>query len=376
MKNPGRRKILAFSALPLFLVFFAPFSPAKEDAVLKEVRAAVLNPASSASDTVLKYSEFSGKAADPAVTGEYAYILGYYGLAEEALYHIDRALIAGPYDCRVRFYLSGLLSAFGVPAGAEISGCLPAWLKEPLKLPALEIKPGLAGPEELFDRTGLLMAQKRYAEAAVLFAANCGKEADNRRCYGGYAIALEKLGAYKAAAAAVEKDISLSSGEEHKKPAETYKEELLARPSPVYGEGSPKKRLKGRYLAYLGGSVTHFGSSTLYNLNSRAGKFITEKLDVSADFGWSGGNEDPDYNGFTLGLTARGNASLGHSAFSVTLAGKAERIPAPEDNFSFIISPGLSYFTGGGSVDVYLDLPLSGAYEGSPVVSAGYTVYF
>ena len=112
MANTGWRKLSVFSVLPFFWAFFVPFSQAKEDDPLKKARTSVLNPAASAPDSLVKYHKISRNVSAPALAGEYAYILGYYGLVEESLYHLDRDIIAGPSDCSVRFYLSGLFTLY------------------------------------------------------------------------------------------------------------------------------------------------------------------------------------------------------------------------------------------------------------------------
>ena len=72
--------------------------------------------------------------------------------------------MAEPLNPEVRFYLSEIFNAFGLEdASSELGAPVPAWLKVPLKMPALDI----AAPEGDFEKASsiinLLMAQKRYA---------------------------------------------------------------------------------------------------------------------------------------------------------------------------------------------------------------------
>lgn len=359
------------------LLWTVPYSYAGPDKTLLSARKAITSPSVSPQDALLEYSVAFKKTNAPAVTAEYSYALAYAGAPEAALYNIDRALIAEPLNPEVRFYLSEILNTFGLEAASdELSAPVPVWLKTPLKLPSLEI----SAPEGDFEQTSasinILMPQKRYAQSVVLFDRLCRRLVDNARCYAGYAIALERLGAYKAAAVQARKNLELSQSPERKSIAADYVSDLEKRPPLKYSSALPKKPLKGRWLAFLGGSLDRADDNTTYAFSSRAGKFLSERLDIAANAALSGGNPVRDYNGLTIGFSARYNEPLSFAPVNGTLALKIERIPAPDKNLAFIISPGLSYFLKDSSVDLFWDVALAGTYSGSVTMSLGYTIYF
>lgn len=358
------------------LVFNVSQSIATPDKTLVSAREAILSPSVSPQAALAKYAATSKKTISATVAAEYAYALAYAGLPEAALYNIDRALITEPLNAEVRFYLSEIFNAFGLEdASSEIAAPVPAWLRKPLRLPALDV----AAPSGDFDAASapinLLMAQKRYARSAVLFDRLCKTMPGNARCHAGYAIALEKLGCYKSAAAQAKQNLKLADNPERGKIAAAFISDLERRPALKYS-ASAEKPLKGRYLAFLGGNMNRTGGETTYAFNSRAGKFISDRLDISANAAINGGNPISDYNGLTLGAGARYNKPLNFAPLNGTLAAKLERVPAPESEIAFFISPGVSYFMAGGSLDLFLDFAVSGAFKGSRTLSIGYTVYF
>lgn len=365
------------STLLLALLFFtAPCSYAGPDKTLLVAREAITLPSASPQDALLKYSDAVKKTNAAPVLAEYAYAYAYAGVPEAALYSIDRALVSEPLNPEVRFYLSEILNAFGlVDASAEFSVPVPAWLKTHLKIAPLDI----AAPSGDFEKIVLdmeqLMAQGRYAQSAVLLDRLCKKEPDNARCYAGYALALEKLGAYKSAAAQARKNLELSQAQERKSVAEAYIRNLEKR-QPLKYSTSPEQPLKGRYLAFFGGALNRASGETTFSFSSRVGKFVSDRVDISANMAINGGNPVSDYNGLTLGVGGRYNEPLGFAPVNGTLAVKLERVPAPDKNLTFLISPGLSYFLRDSSVDLFWDLALSGTYSGSVTMSLGYTVYF
>ncbi|MBI4655640.1 MAG: hypothetical protein HY746_02715 [Elusimicrobia bacterium] len=325
---------------------------------------------------ILKYSRTAKKTSDPKIIAEYAYALAFCGLPEASIYNIDRALIAAPLDADVRFYLSEILNAFGLEkASDEIASAAPAWLKQPLNLPKLELSVPVGDFEKSLAEINLLMAQKRYAQSIVMFDRVCRIAPDKSLCHAGYAIALEKIGAYKTSAIEAKKDLELSESAEHKKTASAYIAELENRPRLKYPEMS-KARFKGRYLAHLGGSLNRNSQGTLYSFRGRAGKFITDRLDISANIALDGGNSDSDYNGLAIGAGLRYNAPVKFAPFNATFGAKIERVPGPDDNLIFFVSPGASYFMKESSIDLFVDFALSGPYNGSNTISLGYTVYF
>lgn len=358
------------------LVSIAPECVAGPDKSLLSAREAILAASVVPQAALLKYAAASKKTISAPVAAEYAYALAYAGLPEAALYNIDRALITEPLNAEVRFYLSEIFNAFGLEdASSETAAPVPGWLKKPLKLPALDIT-ALPGDFDAASASiNLLMAQKRYARSAVLFDRLCKAIPGNARCRAGYAIALEKLGCYKAAAAQAKQNLRLADTPERGKIAAAFIADLEKRPALKYS-APVEKPLKGRYLAFLGGNMNRTDGETTYSFNTRAGKFISDRLDISANAAVSGGNPISAYNGLALGAGARYNKPLNFAPLNGTLAAKLERVPAPGSEIAFFISPGVSYFMAGGSLDLFLDFAASGAFKGSRTLSIGYTVYF
>lgn len=364
--------VLLLCALPLC----ASNSFAAVDKTLLSAREAILSSSVSTQDALLKYSEAVKKTNVAAVAAEYAYAQARAGVPEAALYNIDRALVAAPLDPEVRFYLAEILNGFGLEdASAEFATPVPAWLKTPLKLPGLDMAAPEGDFEAIVRSIEVLMSQKRYAQGAVLMDRLCKKLPENPRCYAGYALSLEKLGAYKAATAQARKNREFSKTPERKAAAASYAAALEKR-LPLNFPTTIEQPLKGRYLAFMGGSFNRADGNNTYSFGSRAGKFISERIDVAANAGLSGGNPLSDYNGLTLGVTGRYNEPLGFAPLNGTLAVKIERVPAPDKNLTFLLSPGLSYFMRDSSIDLFWDLALSGPYGGSVTMSLGYTIYF
>lgn len=374
MKHWQMKPLLLFCATCFFL-FCSGNSFAAPGKKLLSAREAALSAAAAPLEALDKYLAAARTAADAAVMGEYAYALARAGLAEAAFYNIDRALVTGHLDSEVRFYLAELLNAAGLAdASSEQGAPVPAWLTTPLKLPALD----LAAPGGDFDEASaainLLMAQKRYAAAAVLYDGLCEKTPGVARCHAGRAVTLEKLGAYRSAAAAAKEELALTASPERRAVIETYLAGLAARPPLDYKPVEPS--LKGRYLAWLGGAVHRSGGGTVTSLRGRLGRFLSERVDVSANIGFTGGHGNDDYNGLALGVGGRYNRPLGRLPLHATAAARLERAASPDDEVTALLSPGLSYFTPSGSLDLYLDFALSGPYGGGTTLSLGYTVYF
>jgi len=221
----------------------------------------------------------------------------------------------------------------------------------------------------------MLMSQRRFAQAAVQYDKLCEGNQAEPRCHVGYALALERLGSYKAAAAEASKNFALYKAPEPQAITKAFIDDLAKRP-PLKSSSVAEPTLKGRYLLFTGGSLNRADDRTLYSFSTRVGKFLSERIDVSANASINGGNELSDYNGLTLGAVGRYNTPLSVIPINLTLAAKGERIPAPEKNFTFLLSPGLSYFIKDSSIDLFFDVAMNGPYSGSVTVSLGYTIYF
>ena len=125
------------------------------------------------------------------------------------------------------------------------------------------------------------------------FSALTKKEPDDPQLWAGLAIALEKLGAYKSAATNAEKE--LEAREERVSPGDrnmilNYIKELRAR-APVE-DLKPNELLKGRYFAFFGGGINGgTAGDTVYNINSRFGKFLTSRISVDLGLGYATGTD-------------------------------------------------------------------------------------
>lgn len=331
-------------------------------------------------DAVAAYNPLARASQDAVLAAEYAYALALAGNGELALAHLDRAFLADAANPEVMFFGSAVFKALGMQLVAkELHRPPPAWLAGggpkigALKLPAGEYP-------DLIAAANLFIYQRRYASAAARFAAIVRAYPDEQLPWAGYAITLEKLGAFKAAAKAVEKDIKLGKGDDQETVAlrTEHKSELEARP-PVTYNPAPKlnEMLKGRYLAFLGLNYTHTEAASIINLNTRLGKFLTNRIDAGATAGFTSGYDDSDYNGLSFGVSGRYNKPLPVSLpLSFTSGARLEYRPGPENNFAVVLSPGLSYVLANGALDLYLDFALTGPSKGTQTISLGYTIYF
>ena len=367
----------SFALLLAALALCASALSAAADKTLVSARQAILSASVPPQDALLKYTAAVKKTNAAPVLGEYSYALAYAGLGEAALASVDRALIAEPLQPEIRFYLSEIFNAAGLEdASTELSAPVPAWLKgKSLKLPELDVPAPPDDFETAAASLNMLTAQKRYAQAAVQYDRLCKAHPAEPRCHVGYALALERLGAYKTAAAEAEKNLSLYKDPEPQAITKAFIDDLNKRPS-LKLSSAGKPALKGRYLLFTGGSLNRADERTLYSFSTRVGKFLSERIDVSASAAINGGNALSDYNGLTLGAVGRYNTPLSFAPLNLTLAAKGERVPAPDKNFTFLLSPGLSYFLRDSSIDLFFDMAMSGPYSGSVTLSLGYTIYF
>ncbi|OGR66560.1 MAG: hypothetical protein A2X31_04365 [Elusimicrobia bacterium GWB2_63_22] len=367
----------SFALLLAALALCASALSAAADKTLVSARQAILSASVPPQDALLKYTAAVKKTNAAPVLGEYSYALAYAGLGEAALASVDRALIAEPLQPEIRFYLSEIFNAAGLEdASTELSAPVPAWLKgKSLKLPELDVPAPPDDFETAAASLNMLTAQKRYAQAAVQYDRLCKTHPAEPRCHVGYALALERLGAYKAAAAEAAKNLSLYKDLEPQAITKAFIDDLNKRP-PLKLSSADKPTLKGRYLLFTGGSLNRADERTLYAFSTRVGKFLSERIDVSANAAINGGNALSDYNGLTLGAVGRYNTPLSLAPLNLTLAAKGERVPAPDKNFTFLLSPGLSYFLRDSSIDMFFDVAMTGPYSGSVTLSLGYTIYF
>jgi hypothetical protein len=128
----------------------------------------------------------------------------------------------------------------------------------------------------------MLMAQRRYAQATVQYDRLCKANQAEPRCHVGYALALERLGAYKTAAAEAAKNLSLYKAPEPQAITKAFIDDLNKRP-PLKLSSAGKPALKGRYLLFTGGSLNRADERTLYSFSTRVGKFLSERIECARD---------------------------------------------------------------------------------------------
>lgn len=329
----------------------------------------------------VKYSSLAKGSQDAALVAEYGYALALAGFADFSLAQVDRALQLDATNDEVLFHASKVLAAAGLAdAAQEISRPAPGWLGGPGPEIAKLDRPETGAFKEELRSAANLMGQRRFASAVERFSRITRKHPGERLGWSGYAIVLEKIGAYQAAGRAVGRDIELSKQAEEETQAlmAEHKQELESRPKLV--RVPPQKAndyLKGRYLSFFGGNLVRTPDETVINLNGRVGKFLTNRVDAGVSAGLVTGHDDSDYNGLSLGVFGRYHKPLPVSfPLNATAGARLEYVPAPSDNSSLTLSPGLSYFLKGGSVDLILDFAVSGPFKGTKTLSVGYSVYF
>lgn len=336
---------------------------------------------------VQDYSDNVQGSQDAVLKAEYGWVLVKAGYVDLGLAQLDRALQLDPTNTDVLYYTSAVLKQLGQSeAAAEISRPEPQWLEHS----SIENKTiveeraqsdlGESYKSDINVGTGLLM-QRRYASAVERYHLLTKAYPNEKYVWAGYAIALESIGAYKASAQAVEKDIKLSgkSDEKIREMMISHKKELEAR-APLETPNEKKKAnsyLKGRYLIFFGGSVNRTTSDTYVNINGRAGKFLTDHVDVGINAGFITGYSNSDYNGLSFGISGRYLTPLPVSApLSFAIGTRLQYAPSPSsDKTSIYLSPGLSYFLQNGSIDLTVDLGLAGPLKDTKTISVGYTMY-
>jgi tetratricopeptide (TPR) repeat protein len=317
---------------------------------------------------------------DAALLAEYGWVLAKAGKTDLALAQADRALQLDNTNDEVLFYTSEILKSLGLTdVSSEISRPAPEWIKNE-KLPADTARPALVGTykEDINSATGLLL-QRRYASSVDRYSRLTKKYPREHYVWAGYAIALESIGAYKAASQAVAKDIELSkdADEKTRNMMLAHKKELEERPALApHEKAKANEMLEGRYLVFFGGSISHMTDDTIINISGRAGKFLTNNFDIGINAGLISGNSNSDYNGVSLGLSARYLTPLPVAApLSFVMGARVQYAPAPSDQTTIYASPGLSYFLENGSIDLTVDFGLSGPLKDTRTVSLGYTMY-
>lgn len=333
------------------------------------------------------YNSIAPTASDAGLLAEYAYALALMGFADPALAQLDHAFILDARNQDVLFFGSAILAALGqADAARELERPEPDWLPDSgLALGALSPARTPGDLRGEFAAVNLLMLQKRYVTASDRFARLTREHPNLPLAWAGYAIALEKIGAYHAAAAAVAKDRELSTQDnaDARKLKAEHQAELEARPPLKSHTAKDSRRgnqdLKDRMYFYLGAGLNHSSGMTLDTISARAGRYLSDHLDASADAstvkGFTAGS-NAGYNGSSFGASLRYSVPWGSSPVNITIASRLSYTPGPGDNFSALISPGISLFIGPGSIDVSYDIGLEGALKDTQTLSAGYTAYF
>lgn len=328
----------------------------------------------------------------PERAAEYAYALAAAGYGDLALGHLDHALALqekNPSKSAEVNYLASEVFRIGgqsdIAAELALEGSRPAWLPDGFSPPAAakEVR-GLPGFDEETAIANSLLLQNRYYTAAARYQRIVEVYPNEPLGYAGFAVALEKIGAYRKAARAVARSLELQKGKlspEEEQIYELHRQELEQRtqePPPV--ERWPRRAnlaLKGRYLAFVGGNLHRSSQNTVSSLDARLGKFFTNRVEGSVTAGYTGGNIPKDYRGASFGLAGRYHQPLPVPApVNATLGTRLEYLPRPSAKTSVVLSPGLSWVRESGSFDIFYEYGVSGPLKKTKTVSVGYTVYF
>lgn len=325
------------------------------------------------------YGSLVGKGADAGLVAEYAYALASAGFADLSLAELDRAFLSEPGNDEVRYFCSVVLAALGQEAAAhELARPAPVWLQAKGAIRPLVPERVRGDFKNEIASVNLLLALGRYVTASDRLMRLTREYPESAVAWAGYSLPLEKLGAYKTAAAAVAKDRELSKGDSEAdvNAKSAHQSELEARPpfqvqiAPV--EEKPKNSLKDRVFLFLGGNLSRYSEISSYSINMRTGRFITEVFDVAVDAGYTKGS-----GGLDSGGSIRWRIPLWHEApLSLTAGSRIMYTASSQGGFSAIASPGISLFTGAGAIDISWDAGLQGPMVGTRTISAGYTAYF
>jgi hypothetical protein len=331
-------------------------------------------------EAVNELSSMAKSATDGVLVSEYALALASNGLVSGALSEMDRAFVlSGGVDDGVLYAGSVLLTWLGLTQAAEeISRPAPDWVGA-RKLALLSksrkrsdvLAPMSAFGPELY-RASELMSKARFITALDRFARLTAVYPKEPLGWSGYSVALEKVGAYKTASKAAAMELALSPG------LDTDARGLIADHISELDAHSPlvqkklNESLQGRYTAYIGGSLNGAsGATSTYAVSGQLGKFFTNNVNLSLDASYSSAFHAIAGLGgrFYLPIPIRVPLSL-------TLGTRAEYDSIPSSgtsNLGFIVSPGISYFIGAGSFDVFFDIGVAGAQKGTETLSVGYT---
>ncbi len=328
----------------------------------------------------------------PELAAEYAHALALAGFQDLALGHLDQALALQENNPAasgaVNFFAAKVFERLGqadVARELAVQSVRPARFRDGAPSAptpsAAEAKPDF--------QTDLLMAnsllvQKRYYTAVDRFQKLAAARPDEPRVYAGYAIALEKIGAYRKAARAVARSLDLEGAampEEKRKTFQAHQRELESRPQAPPSSLPPARKanlaLKGRYLAFLGGNINRTSQNTVSNVNGRLGKFFTNRFDASLTAGYTGGNIPKKYRGASAGLAGRYHQPLPVPApLNGTFGARVDYQPRPSRKTSLVASPGLSWVQESGSFDLFYEYGVAGRLKKTSTVSLGYTAYF
>jgi tetratricopeptide (TPR) repeat protein len=354
--------------------------PARAQASRSDAREMIVSGAR-LPEAVNELSSLASNTQDAALVSEYSLALASSGLVEAALFQMDRAFVISGGDADEVLYAgSTLLAWLGLSQAAdEIRRPAPSWvgdralplLSKPRKRSDLISPLGAVGPElykaaELMRRSRFITALDRFSRLSALYP-------KDPLVWSGYAVALEKIGAYKTAAKAVAMELSTDTA------LEAGERDLLVEHIRELDERPPleKKKLnevlQGRYSAFVGGSLNGASGVPLtYSFSAQAGKFFTNYLNLSVDTAYSTSTH------LVLGLGERLYVPMPITApLSLTLGSRVEYDSTPSaagaGNVGFVASPGLSYFIGTGSFDIFVDLGVAGSQKGTETLSVGYT---
>jgi|GEM_PF-1513813 len=328
-----------------------------------------------------KYSQLAKSSSSAALSAEYSLALAANGLTEAALWELDRAFLLDAADNEVLYVSSVLFAALGYRSVAEeLARPAPDWIAgAKIVAPGSRVDSRVARSdvfavesdfkEDLLAANGLLL-QARYATAVDRLARLTSRNPKEPMSWGAYSLALEKLGAFKAAAQAAGQEIAMATDlDGDTRTLLTARQAELSTHEPI-ARFKPNEALQGTYTAYAGGGFSRGGGSTSYAFNAQAGKFVDDHVNVSLATGFSKSSK------FSLGISGRYHEPLpGAVPMNLTAGAKVDYVSSPS-TFGFLLSPGASYFIRESSLDATLDIGILGAQKGVITFSLGYTFYF